>query len=178
MAAKVTGGSTPRRASTPRNRPAQNGGAGQLPRPVPPREPVRPGYQLRPPGAGADTDADMVMLPGGFSFEPIRFEDEDAPDEIRVPLFYGPDGTEYTVWANPPPRIGLRYMDEFAQLGGDTGADAVATRRLLIKMLGEDGHAALLRMKGLDTPRYSKIIAIIHRIALGPLEVPKDAESD
>lgn len=177
----ATAGGTPARTPAKRSskpRAAANGaGKGlELPHPVPPRdETFRHGPQGN--GEGTDTEADRIMLPGGFSFEPIRFEEEDAPEEIRVPLFYGPDGTEYTVWANPPPRIGLTQLSEYGQRGGDEGADIVATSRMMTAMLGADGFAALLQMKSLDLRRYAQITAIVQRIAMGPLEVPKDAGS-
>lgn len=177
----ATAGGTPARRTATKSTRAKATAAKprvQLPHPPPPLEETL-GRGPRANGTGpADTDADVVMLPGGFSFEPIRFEEEDAPEKIRVPLFYGPDGDEYTVWANPPPRVGLKYMDEFARLGGDAPADAVATHWLMVQLIGEDGHAALLQMKGLDRDRYAKIIAILQRISLGPLESPKDAGSE
>lgn len=133
------------------------------------------------PGAGnadPDTEADLVMLPGGFSFEPIDFDDDaEAPEPIRRPLFrYG--GEWHTVLVNPPATIGLRQLSDFGRGGGGRGADIVATAKMMVAMIGEDGYEALLSVKTLDVTRYAKLTAIVQRIAMGAIESPKDAESE
>lgn len=147
-----------------------------------PPEPIGETFGRGPGGRRAaaisDTEADLVMLPGGFSFEPIDFDDDaEAPEPIRRPLFrYG--GEWHTVLVNPPATIGLRQLSDFGRGGGGMGADIVATAKMMVAMIGEDGYEALLSVKTLDLTRYAKLTAIVQRIAMGAIEPPKDAESE
>ena len=147
-----------------------------LPHPVPPREETL-SRARRGGGSEPDTEADLVMLPGGFSFEPVRFDDEH-PEDIRVTLFVGNDGTRYTVLANPGPRVGLEYVHLVGMGGGSETAQLLASDWLMGEMLGQEGYDALRGMRTADGTKYRKITAIVNRIAMGPLEIPKDAGSE
>jgi hypothetical protein len=180
MTATVNGAGKPRARKAPVKRAAPPARpAIQVPYPPPPAEETL-GRRPRSGADEADTPADKVMLPDGFSFEPVRFgPEEKAPDPIRVTLFYGPDGTEYKVWANPTFGTGFEYTSR-AQGDGTMPLEVSisgAAFWLLGELLGGDGRAALLRMRALDGERFQKILAICMRIATGPLELPKDAGS-
>lgn len=172
---ETTARPAPRKSSARKKPTAAERAAAGLPHPPPPRQEALAAGPMAN-GQGPDTAADRIMLPGGFSFEPIRFDDE-TPEDIRVTLFYGNDGTPYTVLANPSSGIALEFLHLARQAGGSDLGQALAMDWMYERMLGEDGYAALRRVRSADPSKFAKITAIVTRIANGPLEIPKDAGS-
>jgi hypothetical protein len=178
----TAGGTAPRKPAARRGKAKEEPTAAErvaaaLPHPVPPREEtLSQGRQEA--GAESDTEADKVMLPDGFSFEPLDLgDDEKAPDPVRVNIFKR-NGTWHTIWANPPMNIGMEFSARVLRGNNRIMAEFAATDWLLGELLGSDGRDALMGIRTTDGKQYAKVVAIAHRIATGPLEVPKDAGSE
>ncbi len=156
MAATAQGRTTrPRAAKPPAGRPVPQR-AGR-PQPPPPEDP-------------AD-----VEMPGGFGFEPIRLSTKDiVPPARRVPCFYI-DDAEYTIMLEPPMAVSLEFAHIMAEGSGTAEAMGIAVDYLLTELLGEDGYRALRRFRGLQPIHFAKISAVAVRLALGQVELPKDA---
>jgi hypothetical protein len=92
--------------------------------------------------------------------------DQEMPDERRIDLF-SIDGTTYSMLLNPPPIVGLRYLE----LCRDSlqGANAY----LLEVTLGEEAYQALLAYQQLTEDQYNWILEQIVKRSLGAQERPK-----
>lgn len=104
---------------------------------------------------------------GNRSYVVLELSSDDVVNEDRVPLF-SIDGTEYTMPAEAPGYIGLEATDLWATRG-----EAVATRWLMIELLGEDGYAALRTCKTITKAQMLQVQGIMVRHVFGDGEGPK-----
>jgi hypothetical protein len=103
-------------------------------------------------------------------FEPVELSSE-IPEEDRVPLFKI-DGTVYTVPKFVPQGVSL----EFVRLNRTEG-EAVASVRLLERMLGPESYEALEQCPTLDDKQMQKIIDMAQKLAFGKAEVKEGKAS-
>lgn len=103
-------------------------------------------------------------------FEPVELSSE-VPEEDRVPLF-SIDGTVYTVPKFVPQGVSL----EFVRLNRTEG-EAVASVRLLERMLGPESYEALEQCPTLDDKQMQKIIDMAQKLAFGKAEVKEGKAS-
>lgn len=168
MAATARGTAKP--ATTARKRPAT-----PRSRPAPP-VPAQPDLDalagklgdVEPPGRGKpDLSFDVIKI--GPADESARIE--------RVPIFSlpGPDGKEreYTVLVKPPYYVALEYTHKLRAEGLGFALDY-----LMEEMLGAEGYAALRGYKDITEQQVGQVLAIVTRLALGRLELPKESSDE
>lgn len=103
-------------------------------------------------------------------FEPVELTTE-IPEEDRVPLFTI-DGKVYTVPKFVPQGVSL----EFVRLNRTEG-EAVASVRLLERMLGPESYEALEQCPALDDKQMQKIIDMAQKLAFGKAEIKEGKAS-
>jgi hypothetical protein len=120
------------------------------------------------------TTPDPEETPAAAGFEILRLPapDPDAPPAERVPLFTIGD-REYTMLASPPFRVGVEYLYQVRHNGIASALDF-----LLDEMLGVEAFAALRAYEGLKDEQLAQVITIVHRTAMGRVEVPKAASTE
>lgn len=105
-----------------------------------------------------DDDLDIIQI------------SSDDVDESRVPLF-AIDGDQYTMLANPPAGLALRFTKLMSR--GTDAATAAAQEMVMNAMLGEDAWQTLMDCPGLRREQLQKIVAKVGRTVMGTLETPK-----
>ena len=102
------------------------------------------------------------------TIQPIRIKSTQDPFEGigRVPLFYL-DDREVTIPVDVPASFALDAIEEMAR----EGSDPLATRSLMIKVLGEDGYDTLREAASKMTKKEMAIIqTVIRELVFGEEE--------
>jgi len=135
------------------------------------RSPATGPARISPPRPAANGDR-----PAGDPSIPdiLRFTTEASGDvpEVRIPLF-SIDDVVYTIPAEPNLTIGL----EASHLLGESADPGIGATRamdyVLTEMIGEEGYAALRRLRTVSRAGFQKVSAICMELAMGALEDPK-----
>ena len=125
-------------------------------RPLPPR-----------PGTAPEEEAPALPeVPGGV------LDFTTTPDAERVEkrsVLFRIDGTEYTVWDNPPASLGLELLEMQRSQGV-----MISTPWALETMLGQAAYAALREYKDLPQAGLQRIIEVVIEKIMASLEPPKE----
>lgn len=101
------------------------------------------------------------------SFTPIRIDTKDpavGPSAGRRPLFYI-DGVEHSIPVDVPGNLALQAIEWMAELG-----DAMATRKLMIEVLGEESYRALVNCTSISKGEMQAIQQVIKDLVFGEQE--------
>jgi hypothetical protein len=87
----------------------------------------------------------------------------------RVPLF-SIDDTEFTMLAEPPASLALRFLRRQQRDGADAGFEFAMEH-----MVGPDAYDALLNYEPLTRDQFAQVSKVVIDTLLGALETPKDS---
>lgn len=114
------------------------------------------------------------------NYQPPRIYTKQDDDQVetaeveQIPVFYI-DDREYTVPADLPPAVGLRYLRNVRYLGPDA-----AMYDLLVEALteGEAAYNALADCDEIDREQMGQIMTMVMGVALGSVDPGKGSSSE
>jgi hypothetical protein len=102
-------------------------------------------------------------------YTPIRIDSNEDPFAGigRQPLFYL-DGEEFTIPVDVPASYAIEALEDMATMG-----DAMASRKLMVDVLGDEGYAALRKAgKRMTRQEFGQIQNAVRRLVFGDEEEP------